>query len=414
MRVNIISNSDTAGGAARAAYRLHLALNKNNIESQMVVKHKSSDDYAVISPSKIKQVCSKGIDLVSGKLQKIQKTKNPILHSANFFGSDVFKIIQKSDADIINIHWINGETLSIKQISKINKPVVMTLHDMWAFCGGEHYCSDDVNSRFRLGYSANNKIDLLSGIDLNRFIWNEKMKYWKAKNFTIVTPSRWLSQCAKESMLFKDCNIVTIPNALDMDVFKPIDKKIARELLNLPLEGKLVGFGALGGSKDLRKGFDLLEEALKKLSFKEDYRCVVFGQSTPKKVPNLGVPINYIGHLNDDITLALFYNAIDVMVVPSRQENLPQTATESQACGTPVVAFNTTGFPDAIEHKVTGYLASVFDSNDLASGIKWCIDNDSHNLHLNCRDRAVSLWSQNVISKKYTQLYYSIINSRNV
>ncbi|WP_369492374.1 hypothetical protein [Photobacterium angustum] len=141
----------------------------------------------------------------------------------------------------------------------------MTLHDMWAFCGGEHYCSDDVNSRFRLGYSANNKVDLLSGIDLNRFIWNEKMKYWKAKNFTIVTPSQWLSQCAKESMLFKGCNIVTIPNALDIDVFKPIDKKIARELLNLPLEGKLVGFGALGGSKDLRKGFDLLEEALKKI-----------------------------------------------------------------------------------------------------------------------------------------------------
>ncbi|WP_188007792.1 glycosyltransferase [Photobacterium damselae] len=409
MKISIVSFSDLNGGAARAAYRLHKALCVTEMKSQMLVKHKSSDDYTVLSPTGAKQIYSKFINFVSRSIQKSQITNNPILHSSNFFGSSVFELVQKSDADLINLHWINGETISIRQISKINKSVVLTLHDMWAFCGTEHYCEDNLNSRFRVGYSKKNKIDIIAGIDLNRFIWMLKKRYWKSKKFTIVTPSCWLSQCAMDSLLFKHCEIYTIPNALDIDVFKPVDKNLAKTLLNLPLDKKLIGFGAMGGRDDPRKGYDLLEDALKELSVNENYQCIVFGQSTPETTPNLGLPVKFIGHLNDDVTLTLFYNAIDVMVVPSKQEAFGQTASEAQACGTPVVAFNTTGLIDVVEHKVTGYLAEPFNVNDLANGIEWVLLNtNSNKFTQNCRRRAIRLWSYDAVSLKYKELFEAI------
>ena len=242
---------------------------------------------------------------------------------------------------------------------------------------------------------------------MNKYTWNIKKRLWKNK-FTIVTPSHWLSQCARDSLLFRGWDIYTIPNALNTDVFKPINKIVARKILNLPLDKKLIGFGAMGGTSDVNKGFDLLRASLNKLS-NFNFQCVVFGQSKALVIDN--VDINYLGKLTDEVALVLFYNAIDVMVVPSRQENLPQTATESQSCGTPVVAFNTTGLPDVIIHKVTGYLVKPFDTDDLAFGIRWCIDNpDNVNFVANSRDRALKYWSYPVISKKHRDLYKKLLN----
>ncbi|HIF9430778.1 TPA: glycosyltransferase [Photobacterium damselae] len=409
MKVSIVSHTDMAGGAARAAFRLHQALKDTHVQSEMIVKHKLSDDYSVISLSKYKQMYYKCILFILNKIQQLQKTKSTILHSSNLYGSSVFDLINNSDADIVNLHWINHETLSLKQVSKISKPIVMTLHDMWAFCGTEHLSIDGLKSDFRVGYKElSEDSDFVSGLNLNKIVWNRKLKYWR-KPFTIVTPSDWLSKCAKESVLFKGWDIVTIPNGLNTEIFKPMDKKIARELLNLPLDKHLIGFGAMGGGKDYNKGYDLLEMSLKELSSSNNYQCIIFGQSSPKNKPNLGLPVKYIGHLSDDITLAIFYNAIDVMVVPSRQEAFGQTASEAQSCGTPVVAFNTTGLVDVIEHKTTGYLANPFDTNDLAYGIKWCINNKL-DLGNNARNKAISEWSYNIISEKYNLLYEKCLN----
>lgn len=407
MKILIASHSDRSGGAARAAYRLHRAMIKNAIDSEMIVKMKLTDDYTVRLgyKSKLRHLLSRVISVLSNKLMIFQKVHNPILHSFNLFGSAVYDAINDTEADLVNLHWINSETLSVKQIGKINKPIVMTLHDMWAFCGSEHLSIDNANSQFRLGYSKQTEAsDYISGLNLNRLVWELKRKHWN-KPFTLVTPSRWLSKCAKESVLFKGWEIHTIPNALDTDVFKPISKKFAREVLNLPQEKKLIGFGAFGGTNEPHKGFDLLNEALNKLPATSDYCCVVIGQSAPKDQSSLSaLPFEFIGHISDDATLALYYNAIDVVVVPSRQENLPQMGTESHACGTPVVAFNTTGFVDVIEHKKTGYLASPFSTEDLAHGINWSIENGDK-LSDNCRTRALTLWSFDVVAEKYKDLY---------
>lgn len=406
MKILTISNSDTSGGASRAAYRLHQSYLLSGLRSELLVNNKVSDDYTVHQPtSSINASISVKLEAL---IQRFQISRNPVLHSGNWFGSQVFKTIKYSDCDIVNVHWVNKECLSIKQIGQINKPVVMTLHDMWAFCGGEHYCEDYENSRFRLGYNSTKTTNLVKGIDLNKVVWSRKVKYWK-KPFTIVTPSEWLSLCARESVLFKGWNVVTIPNALDTKVFKPINKRLARELLGLPLNNKLIGFGALRGTEDPRKGADLLFKSLNFLSG-ANVECVVFGQSTPKLKPITNIPMNFIGHIHDDITLALFYNAIDIMVVPSRQEAFGQTASEAQSCGTPVVAFNTTGLSDVVKHKMTGYLANPFDVNDLAYGIEYLLKNeDGIDFNGNSRNRAIKLWDYNVISEQYRDLFNSVL-----
>lgn len=411
MKVNIISHTDKSGGASRAAYRLLKSLNKKKIKTEMIVSRKLTDDYQVKSASKFKQNLSSIINIFSRYIQSKQKTKNPILHSSNFFGSNVFNMIQKSNADIINLHWINSETLSIKQIKKINKPIVMTLHDMWAFCGSEHLSIDSEMSEFRLGYKEKkSESDYISGINLNKRVWDRKIKYWNTP-FVIITPSRWLAKCTRESRLFRDWEIYTIPNALDTTVYKPIDKNMAKEFFNFPKNKKIIGFGAMGGGDDPNKGFDLLKEALEKLSDKCDYHCVIFGQSKPINAHNISIDTEYVGRLYDDYSMSLFYNAIDVMVVPSRQESFGQTASEAQSCGVPVVAFNSTGLTDVIQHKVTGYLAEPFSTSDLVFGIEWIFRNhDLIDFKKNARFRAITLWSMDVIATQYEDIFSKILS----
>ncbi|MFM6308601.1 MAG: glycosyltransferase, partial [Dolichospermum sp.] len=192
--------------------------------------------------------------------------------------------------------------------------------------------------------------------------------------------SHWLADYARKSSLFQNLRIEVIANGLDAQVYKPIDQKIARNLLNLPLDRKLVLFGAIKSTSDRRKGFHLLEPALRKLSedknHKNDVELVIFGASPPSEVPNLGLPIHYLGRLNDDIALALLYSAVDVFIAPSVQDNLPNTVMESLACGTPCIAFDIGGMSDMIEHQQNGYLAKHFDIDDLVRGITWVLEDE--------------------------------------
>jgi glycosyltransferase involved in cell wall biosynthesis len=231
----------------------------------------------------------------------------------------------------------------------------------------------------------------------------------------IVTPSAWLADCVKKSALMGSWQVRNIPYPLDTQVFQPRGKLLSREILGLPLDKKLVLFGAISPTADRRKGWDLLQLALQKLSQTADGVVgVVFGQSEPLNPPKLGLPLHWMGYLHDDITLSLLYSAVDVMVVPSRQDNLPQTSTEPQACGTPVVAFDVCGLPSAVEHKQTGYLAKPFDIDDLAHGISWVLSDQerSQKLSSQARERAVRLWSPEVVAKQYLEVYEEAIAMR--
>ena len=413
MKTVIVNHSDIIGGAARATYRIHNALRCHGIDSRMLVGQKASGDWTVecLQRNIGAKVWAKGGSLLVGALKKVFKTGNPILHSPAIISTRLSRLFNASDADVIHLHWINHGLLSIADIGKITKPLIWTLHDMWGFCGAEHYTED---FRWRDEYSSTNRPKYESGLDLNRWTWAIKSKNWK-RPIQVVTPSPWLADCAHQSVLMRDWPITVIPNAIDTNVWQPVNKELARKMLGLPPEVPLLLFGAIGGGNDPRKGFDLLRVALGELSAQlPGLELVVFGQMTPKTPVNLDFPIHYTGHLHDDVSLRLHYCAADLTVVPSRQEAFGQTASESHACGTPVVAFNTTGLTDIVEHKKTGYLAKAFDPMDLARGVKWILTDSARHLELGqaARARAVKLWSYETVAAQYLSIYYQAIKAK--
>ena len=412
MKIIHLNQSDINGGASRAAYRIHQSLLKEGVNSEMWVNKIFSNDHTVKGPlTKIeKLLVNLNPHLINNTLLKMLKTKNKILHSLSVLPSMWVKRINESDADIIHLHWIQNEMLSIKDIGKIKKPIVWTLHDMWAFCGAEHYTEDN---RWLEGYSYYNRPSYECGFDLNQWTFKRKLKNWKNPIY-IVTPSKWLSNCVGESKLMFNYPKSVIPHPLNTDVFKPIDKKIARIKLNLPKDVPLILFGAIDGGKDPRKGFDLLINALKYLSSDKKtitFELVVFGQEKPKLPLNLGFPIHYLGHHDNDLSLRLSYNSADLMITPSRLEAFGQTASEAQACGVPVVAFNIGGLSDIIEHKKTGYLSKAFDTKDLANGISWVLDNlEIKKLRAYSREAAKIKLSEKNNANSYIKIYKKLIH----
>lgn len=411
MKTLLLCQSDAAGGAARAAFRLHKTLLKFGVDSRMRVGLKTSDLTTIDGPrGKLSRAIGMTRPYVGGLLMRLQKSHNPVLHSPAILPSGAVKNLNKSSVDVLHLHWINNEFLSIEDIGRLRKPLVWTLHDMWAFCGAEHYSSDDAKARWRTGYRADNRPEGHQGLDMDCWVSGRKRRSW-LKPIHIVTPSRWLGRCVKGSALMRDWPVTVIPNPLDTSQYQPWPKKQARELLGLPLDAPLVLFGALGGGKDPRKGWDLLQPALTVLSSRmPGVEGVIFGESEPNNPPRLGLRLHWLGPLHDDVTLALVYSAADVMVVPSTQENLPQSGTEAHACGCPVVAFNATGLPDVVEHKVTGYLAKAFVRDDLANGIRWVLEDKVRysGLSVAARDRALRLWSPDVVAAQYLALYKKV------
>lgn len=352
--------------------------------------------------------------MLSDRLMRQQMSDNLVPHSASaFFSSGLDRVINSTDSQVVNLHWVCGNMLSVKDIGRIRKPIVWTMHDMWPFCGAEHYADDSPGARFESGYLGTNRPAGHSGLDVDRWTWNRKVKAWK-RHMHIVAPSRWLATCARRSVLMGDWPISVIPNALDTQIYRPHPKSFARNALNLPEDKQLIAFGAIGGGNNHRKGFDTLLAALRLVSeANTNVAYVIFGQSKPKDIPDIGMHIYWMGHLNDDISLALLYSAVDVIVVPSRQENLPQSGTEAQACGCPVVAFNCTGLPDVVEHKTTGYLADAYSSTDLAAGIDWVLEDGRRHAELSkaARERAMRLWSPEVVVPQYMKVYQDAIQT---
>jgi len=402
----LLNRTDTGGGAAIAAYRLHRALRQTGIDSRMWVEKAGKGDWTVEGP---RTKWGKAVPLWREKFGQafcgLLRTENKIVHSVNWLRSAWPKQINRSTADVVNLHWVNGEMLSIRDVARITKPLVWTLHDMWAFCGAEHVTED---FRWREGYRRDNRPAYEGRLDLNRWTWQRKRRLW-TRPFQIVTPSTWLAEQARASVLFRDWPIDVIPNPLDMDVWQPVDKRQARQLLQLPADHRIVLFGAYSGTGSRNKGFDLLTAALRQLSQEGHWSNVlllVLGQPAPQQPADLGFPQRFLGRLHDDVTLRLLYSSADVTVIPSRIENLPSTAVESLACGTPAVGFNNHGLRDIVTHAQTGYLAAAFETADLARGIEWALHRaDDAQVSIACREAAVAKFDSRVVADQYHRLY---------
>jgi glycosyltransferase involved in cell wall biosynthesis len=324
--------------------------------------------------------------------------------SLSLFKTNLSKIINQSDYDIIHLTWIN-EFLSIEDIGKIKKPIVWTLCDMWPIAGVSHYDKYNSNVFWSKKYFHNSKYNL------DKWIINRKLKSWK-NNINLVAPSQWLYECSKKSVISNNFNIKKIPWPIDTNIFKKLDKTTVRKFYNLPINRKIILFNSFSGIYNKRKGWDLFIKAINKADI--DVDIMVIGNGSNKTIENqVKKKIHWMGKTENDKDLVKMINCGDLLVLPSRMDNLPQTGMEAQACGLPIVAFNSNGIKDLINHKIDGYLAEPFNPESLGNGIKWVLKKIKKNNVIinNCINKSKKNWDIKKVGKIYRKLYSNILKA---
>ena len=421
-------NPSVQGGAGRAAYRIHrgIRLYSSSVDSHFLVRSfEHTDESVSLLPLGRRAYI---LNSILSRIERLKcrrfRTANYNLHTTGWPGGGYSRLINRSQVDILNIHTFGDGILSIEDIPKLSMPVVWTMHDEWGFCGAEHYSEpsgpfSDLTpfKRNQAGYYSNNCPSQERGYDLNRYVWRRKQVSWH-KPLHIVCPSQWLAESVLQSSLMKLWPVTIIPYPIETDVWFPVDKADARARLGLPQDEVLVLFGVDHGSAHPRKGADLLLSAFQLLQSTDKTGqqqasipgLVVFGQQLTLPPNNPVVPYHYLGRIEREELLRLIYSAVDVVVIPSRQDNLPNVGLEAHACGTPVVAFKTGGLPDIVADKITGALAQPFDPASLAECIRWVVSTPQRisSLGKNARLRSEQLWSPSVVAAQYSLLYEGI------
>jgi glycosyltransferase involved in cell wall biosynthesis len=414
MKPLLVNSNDLRGGAARAAYRLHVGLRSIGVDSSMLVQVKDGEDASVVGPltafGRLAGRVRQALDLLPVYAYPAGRTRRTFY--PGWLPDRSCVRVQEIAPDLVHLHWITGGFVNVKTLRKYRLPLVWTLHDMWPFTGGCHY--DDGCGRYLSGCGSCPILGSNSSRDLSSRGFTRKVRAYRDLPLTIVTPSRWLGERARRSPLLAGFPVSVIPNAIDTDCFRPIAKGAARDLLGLPEDRKLILFGAAHGADEPRKGFSHLQTALRLLVERagaSPYTAVIFGASTPERPPDLGMSSTYAGSLDDDVSLAALYAAADVFVAPSTQENLSNTVMEALACGTPCVAFDIGGMPDMIEHRRNGYLARSFDAADLAEGMRWILEDDQRRQAFSSRARQKVLeeFAMPVVARRYLELYRRVL-----
>ena len=437
MKVLFVNTNDISGGAARAAMRIMRGVQQSGVEAQMFVKDKYSKSLDVIPLSTYAPSSNWLCNIFKWVVQKFKnryhmfkwhpyKRIKQNVFMSDLRHTDIHGALQKLDYDIVHLHWINNRFLDIRELSKIHKPIVWTLHDSWPFCGVCHYFIDC--ERYQTHCGACPMLGSKNEQDLAYEIFEKKLEAYKDLNLHIVTPSRWLGDCAKKSALLGRFPVHVIPNCLDTDLFRPLSSaeiltiaerlqnavvsRVLREATEKRIAKPLILFGAMNAANDRIKGFASLLSALQILDaqgFKA--HLVVFGanaQDLPMTFQNIDV--TFVGYIHDSSVLTTLYNVANVMVVPSLTENLSNAIMESLSSGTPVVAFNIGGNSDMIDHQQNGYLANELDCEDMAHGIQWCIENYTNDvLSLNARQKVMNNYTIEIVSEQYKQLYQTLV-----
>jgi len=414
MKILFLCTSDTHGGAARAAYRLFVGLREQGIIVKMLVRDKQTNDPDVIPyqvydqdgfMNKFSKLCWK----IKNRIRKHKWKKYP--NREDVFLNDLDSVsllqaIRTIDFDILHLHFVANRFLDLRELNKINKPIVWTLHDSWAFTGICHFFYDC--KRYKMSCGCCPMLHSIDPNDLSHNIWKIKYKLYSECNLHIVTPSNWLGVCAKQSSLLQNFPLTIIPNGIDIQQYQPVSIEKARLSLGLKENTIYLLFGAVNAVSDKNKGFDLLQEALKylKCNVKEKIELIVIGADKPTLEEEFGFKTTYLGVIKDENKMVEIYNAANVVIVPSRSENFSNTILESMSCGTPVVSFDIGGNSDLIDHKKNGYLAKSFDALDMANGISWCVENNINNeLSINAQTKVKINFSSNFVIKKYIELY---------
>ena len=413
MNLLILNTFDNQGGAAIATYRLHRGLLSIGINSYLLVQGKQTDDHSVIGPlTKWQKTLAILRPYVDGAATELYRKRKKVLFSPAWLPEKLAFKVAKLNPDIFHLFWVNGGFFRIETLKTIKQPIVWTLHDMWPFTGGCHY--DEECGKFQQSCGKCPVLHSERERDLSRRVWERKRMSWEGVPIVVVATSHWLADMARSSSLFRNQRVEVIPNGIDTERYKPLNKEVARTAYNLPQDKHLILFSAFSANSDKRKGNQFLVPALEKMSqagWGSKTELVIIGASRPENLTDMGMKVHYMGHLHDEMSQVLLYSAADVVVAPSMQENLSNTVMESLACGTPVVAFDVGGMPDMIDHQINGYLATPFEPSDLAGGIMWVLENESRHdvLSQRARQTVEERYALKAVANRYLTLYQSIL-----
>ncbi|MBC8152689.1 MAG: glycosyltransferase family 4 protein [Bacteroidetes bacterium] len=426
MRVVHLSTYHLNGGAAVAATRLHRALLKHpDVDSTMLVgiparlePHQAEPGVVYLADNFLSEQMAFG-RFVAERLyflafEKDKAARFKFSPAWSGAGLSFHPIIQQ--ADVLHLHWINFGFLSLDELESLfalGKPIVWTLHDTWAFTGGCHYprgCD-----RFLTHCGQCPYLRQPGERDLSYRLFGRKKAILADVPIYVTPPSRWLADEAMRSPLLRNKQFSVIPYAIDQDVFRPVpDMPYLQDTAYLRTNNQPTLLFGSASLTDPRKGFSYFAEALTllkdRLPDSIQPEVLVFGKGTVYQLGDLSYPVRHLGVLTDEDQLVAAYNGADAMVVPSLEDNLPNTVIEALACGTPVIAFRTGGIPEMIDHTQNGYLADVGSAEQLADGLYWLLTHpDLARLRQNARQSAEERFSEPVVAGQFYDLYRSLL-----
>lgn len=400
------------GGAFQAGLRIHLGLRSIGLHSTMLVLQSG------LSAEENRRHDIRPVRRMTGQpcgygaaMRPLKAYPNYDMGSHGFdpaeTGVNLVEDIEALNPRLVILHGVNGGLASIETLGRIRRKLVWRLPDCWAFTGGCYYPGGC--TRYLTGCGRCPKLGSDDPDDLSYRVWQRKADAWRQLDMTVVVPTLWMKRLAAESPLLAGRETVVIPNGLDLSLYRPADRRLARRALRLPQDRKIILFGAINAF-DPRKGFAYLVEALRQLSgrHKDEYGLAVFGMGGHDL--GLDIPVHFLGYLRDPYLLRLAYAAADVMAVPSLEEAFGQTVSEAMACGIPVVSFLETGPESIVRHLHSGYLARYKDSADLAQGIEWVLADDGRTATLahNARRQAVEQYDMRIVARQYESLYHRL------
>jgi glycosyltransferase involved in cell wall biosynthesis len=404
LKVLHINQSDASGGAAIAASRLHQGLLSQGVVSSFLVG-KAEQNYGEVHEISRNRKIEKLISRISTPLG------HNMLHCISSFAIPCHPAYQQ--ADILNFHNLHPGYFNYLAVPKLtaSTPAVYTLHDMWSFTGHCAYSYDCERWKTGCGQCPYPQVYPRIKRDSTALEWKLKNWTYDRADLTIITPSRWLTTQAKQSMLSR-FSIHHIPNGIDTEAYQPVDPEQCRAILGLPAKKFVLMFGAdkLG---DSRKGGDLLLKALELLpdSLKAEIILLTFGSGGEAMAAAAGMAVMDLGYVSNDRFKAIAYSAADIFVFPTRADNLPLVLQESMACGTPMVSFNIGGVPDLVRPGVTGYLAQPENSEDLCQRLIQLLEDQSlrQQMARNCRAIALQEYPIELQAKRYIDLYKNLL-----
>ena len=416
MRILIVNTSERTGGAAIAAGRLTEALKSHGIKAKMLVRDKQTDRISTVAlgggwKQVRKFVWERVVIWINSHFRRERLFSVDIANT----GNDITRLPEFKEADLIHLHWINQGMLSLKVIRKIlasGKPVVWTMHDMWPCTGICHHARTCTAFHSECGacpmiYSQKRK-------DLSTRIFRQKQRLYASGGIHFVTCSHWLEGMAKQSALLANQPVSVIPNPISTTLFHPMKQTEARQKLALPTESKLILFGSVKLT-DKRKGIDYMVEACRLLAkqhpaLKEQLALVAVGMHAAELQSLVPFKVHNMGYVKEEHQLVEIYNAADLYVIPSLDENLPNTIMEAMACGTPCVGFPTGGIPEMIDHLKNGYLTKEHSAEQLAEGIYTLLTTPAYeSLSHEAVAKVNACYSERSVANQYGQLYAKLL-----